>query len=149
MLEVGRVVKPHGLSGEVVVTLVTDRTARLDPGSVLRVGQRQLTVVTSRPYRHRFLVTFEGIGDRDAADALAGAVLMAAPIDDPDALWVHDVIGTMVVTADGSRHGRVVAVVANPAHDLLELESGALVPAVFVVSSADGMTVVDPPSGLL
>ena len=39
MLEVGRVVKVHGLKGEVVVDLVTDRTERLEPGTVLSSRQ--------------------------------------------------------------------------------------------------------------
>jgi 16S rRNA processing protein RimM len=41
-----------------------------------------------------------------------------------------------------------VSVLANPAADLLELESGALVPSNFVVSNADGVIVVDAPEGL-
>jgi 16S rRNA processing protein RimM len=43
----------------------------------------------------------------------------------------------------------VRAVEANPAHDLLVLDTGALVPIVFVVSQADGVVVIDPPEGLL
>jgi 16S rRNA processing protein RimM len=42
----------------------------------------------------------------------------------------------------------VVSVLANPAHELLELESGALVPIVFVRSCEDGVTVVAVPDGL-
>ncbi len=41
-----------------------------------------------------------------------------------------------------------MAVVANPASDLLELDSGALVPVVFVVDRAPGRIVIDPPAGL-
>jgi 16S rRNA processing protein RimM len=41
-----------------------------------------------------------------------------------------------------------VAVVANPAADLLELDSGALVPVVFVVEHGAGPIVIDPPAGL-
>jgi 16S rRNA processing protein RimM len=43
----------------------------------------------------------------------------------------------------------VVSVQANPAHDLLVLDSGALVPVVFVVGEpADGRLRIDPPQGL-
>jgi 16S rRNA processing protein RimM len=49
----------------------------------------------------------------------------------------------------GALLGSVVAVEANPAHDLLVLDGGALVPMVFVVSSDEGVVVVDPPDGLL
>jgi len=44
--------------------------------------------------------------------------------------------------------GRVVSVEANPAHDLLVLDGGALVPMVFVVEQRDGVVVIDPPEGL-
>jgi len=58
-------------------------------------------------------------------------------------------VGTEVVEAGtGITRGRVRAVVANPAHDLLELDSGALVPIVFVSSCTGGTTVIDPPPGL-
>ena len=103
----------------------------------------------SKPFQDRWIVHFEGIDDRDGADRLAGAELRAAPMEDPDALWVHELIGSQVVDAAGTAYGAVVAVVANPASDLLELESGGLIPLTFVVVSGDGRIVVDIPEGLL
>ena len=44
--------------------------------------------------------------------------------------------------------GRCTGVVANPAADLLELDSGALVPVVFVVDHTPGRVTIDPPEGL-
>jgi 16S rRNA processing protein RimM len=70
-------------------------------------------------------------------------------LDDPDALWVHELVGSDVVDVEGRAHGRVAAVEANPASDLLVLEGGGLVPLRFVVSHGDGRVVVDPPVGLL
>jgi len=64
-------------------------------------------------------------------------------------LWVHQVIGAEVRDKAGARIGVVDAVQANPAHDLLVLDSGALVPMVFVVDHEDGVVVVDLPDGLL
>jgi 16S rRNA processing protein RimM len=72
----------------------------------------------------------------------------AEPLDDPDALWVHELIGAEVVEVSGRARGICVAVVANPAADLLELDSGALVPVVFVTGRDDGTIVIDPPEGL-
>jgi 16S rRNA processing protein RimM len=148
LLEVGHVVRPHGLRGEVVVELVTDITDRLAPGSLLQTDGRPLTVASARPYQGRYLVTFEGVGDRSSAEALVGTVLRAHSVDDPDAVWVHELIGSVVRETDGTERGRVVSVQANPAHDQLVLDSGALVPSVFVLSCADGVTVIDPPDGL-
>jgi 16S rRNA processing protein RimM len=148
LLEVGRIAKPHGVRGEVVVDLVTDRLERLAPGSELATDRGPLVVVAARPHQHRWIVQFEGVDDRVAAERLAGVVLRAEPIDDPDVLWVHELIGATVVERDGTERGEVVAVVPNPAHDLLELASGALVPVVFVVSCEGGRILVDPPEGL-
>ena len=148
LLEVGRVDKPHGLRGEVVVTLTTDRTERLDPGTVLSTDGGDLVVVTSQTHQHRFIVQFEGVASREAAERLRGTVLRAEPLDDPDALWVHELIGALVVDADGTERGAIEAVQANPASDLLVLDTGALVPVQFVVESTPERVVVDPPAGL-
>jgi len=148
LLDIGRIVKPHGLRGEVVVELTTDRRERIEPGAVLSSDRGPLTIVASRPHQDKWLVTFEGIADRTAAERWLGVVLRAEAIDDPDALWVHELIGTEVIELNGARRGRVVAVVENPAHDLLELDSGALIPIVFVTGCDDGITTVAVPDGL-
>jgi 16S rRNA processing protein RimM len=149
VLEVGRVIKPHGLRGEVIVDLVTDRTERLAPGSVLSTSDGPLEVVRSSPHMGRWIVGFSGIADRDAAETLRGRVLLAEPLEDPEALWVHELIGSEVVGTDGRAHGQAVALEANPASDLLVLENGGLVPLRFVVSKEPGKVVVDVPPGLL
>jgi 16S rRNA processing protein RimM len=149
LLEVGRIDRAHGLNGEVVVTLVTDRVERLDPGSVLHLADGTLEVRAAKPFKHRFLVEFVGVASREAADALHGAVLSAEPVDDPDVLWVHELIGSELVTPDGQGWGRVTTVHDAPASDILELEDGTLVPVVFVVDQSPGRVVVDPPEGLL
>ena len=148
LLEVGRIGRAHGLKGEVMVDLITDRLDRVAVGTVLSTDRGNLVVAGSRPHQKRFIVAFEGVGDRAAAEALAGTVLRAESVDDPEALWVHELVGTLVVEVNGTERGVVRAVQANPAHDLLVLESGALVPIVFVVSCVDGVTLIDPPPGL-
>ncbi|HET7488978.1 MAG TPA: ribosome maturation factor RimM [Acidimicrobiales bacterium] len=148
-MEVGRVVKPHGLRGEVVVELVTNRTERLAAGTVLDSDRGPLQVVRSSPFQHRWIVVFAGVAGVEAAEALRGTVLRAEPLDDDDALWVHQLVGAGVVDVAGTACGTVVAVQANPASDLLVLDGGALVPLRFVVSSEPGRVVVDLPPGLL
>jgi 16S rRNA processing protein RimM len=148
-LEIGRVDKPHGVRGEVVVSLVTNRVERLAPGTVLTSSRGPLTVVTSREHLGRFIVAFEGVSDRTAADRIRGAVLTAPPVDDDEEMWVHDLVGAEVVDQHGVARGRVEAVQANPASDLLVLEGGALVPVRFVTAVDPGVRVdVDVPAGL-
>jgi 16S rRNA processing protein RimM len=149
--EVGRIGRAHGVRGEVYVSLITDRVERIAPGARLLAGSQWLTVAESREQqRQRWLVRFDGVDDRTAAEKLTNAILVAEPLvdDSDDALWVHDLIGSRVVDRQGVDRGTCVAVIDNPAHDILELDSGALVPVTFVVTCSGGVTTIDPPEGL-
>ena len=95
------------------------------------------------------MVVLEGVDSREAAEDLRGLVLHGAPIEDPDELWVHELVGCTVRTVDGTERGRVESVMDNPASDLLVLDTGALVPVVFVVGTPHGGVIqVDTPDGL-
>ena len=152
LLEVGKFGRAHGVRGDLFVDLTTDRTERADVGARLWARGAWYTVERSNRANQRFRVHLAGIDGRTEAEALTGAVLYAEPIDDADALWIHLIIGADVVETDGTRRGRCVSVIANPAADLLELDSGALVPATFVTGierDVDPVVVtIDPPEGL-
>lgn len=146
----GRVVRPHGLRGEVVLDFWSDQPQRLARGSRLRSAAGELEVAAARPHQGRHLVSFTGVADRAAAERLRGLVLKAEPLERPDVLWVHELVGAAVETTRGRQVGRVVAVEANPASDLLVLGDGRVVPLTFVVAHRPGeAVVVDPPAGLL
>lgn len=149
LLEVGSIAKPHGLKGEVIVKLVTDHTERLDAGSVLQTDRGPLTVLSAHPHQHRWRVRFEGFASREDVEVLHGLVLRAEPIDDPDEWYVHELIGSQVVLADGTVVGTCTAIVANPAHDMVEIDGGPVIPMPFVADFADGVITIDPPEGLL
>ena len=152
LLEVGRIGKPHGVRGDTYVTFTSDVEARHSVGSVLVIetpqGRRELVITRSRPEKERFVVHFEGIDDRNDIEKLTNKVLYGAPIESDGALWVHELIGSTVVDASGAEVGTCVSVLQNPAHELLELDNGALVPMPFVLSCIDGITTIDPLEGL-
>ena len=149
-LELGRIGRPHGLRGEVTVVLVSNRPERTAPGAVLFAGERRLLVTSARPQRDGWVLAFEGVTSREEAEALRGSVLFGDALPaDGDELWVHEVVGAEVRDPSGRVLGRVRAVEENPAHDLLVLEDGTLVPTVFVVDREPGVVVVDVPDGLL
>jgi 16S rRNA processing protein RimM len=109
-----------------------------------------LEVLAARPHQGRFIVSFAGVVDRDGAEGLRGARLLAAPIEgDPDAWFVHELIGCELVDLAGRVLGTVTAVQANPASDLLVLDEGHLVPLRFVVRRSPGRLVADLPEGLI
>lgn len=128
--------------------LVTDVVSRVDPGTMLLAGDGALEVTESRPHQHRFIVRFAGVDSREAAERLRGVLLRAQPVDEPGALWVHELIGCEVKDSGGVARGTVVSVEANPASDLLVLDDGHLVPVQFVVDFSPGRVVVDAPVGL-
>jgi len=154
LLEVGRIGRPHGLRGEVTVDLLTNVASRLEAGAALRTATGELVVVAARPHQGRWLVHFEGFEDRTSAEGLRGTVLLAVSEgdpSDPEALFVHELVGSRVVDSAGDEHGTVVEVLANPASDLLVLDTGPLVPLTFVESMASGVIRLSSttPDGLL
>jgi 16S rRNA processing protein RimM len=152
LLEVGRIGKPHGVRGDVFLSLTSDLEQRRSVGSELIIveggTQRTLTIATVRPQQDRWVVHFEGIDDRNAVEKLTNKYLYAEPIDGAEGLWVHQLIGSEVVDMAGTSWGTCTGVLHNPAHDLLELASGVLVPIPFVESCIDGVTTINPPEGL-
>lgn len=141
---------------------MSNRPERFAPESVLFAGERRLVVRSGTPHGgpapagrsargRRWIVGFEGLADRTQAEGLRGAVLTGEPLGPlpEDELWVHELVGAEVVDSEGRALGRVAAVEANPASDLLVLEQGGLVPMVFVLEVEVGRVVVDLPDGLL
>ncbi|MGA7834638.1 MAG: ribosome maturation factor RimM [Acidimicrobiales bacterium] len=148
-LEVGRIIRAHGLKGQVLVDLWSDRVERLAVGETLFSERGPLVVASAAAHQARFIVSFEGVSTREAAERLHGVVLSAPRIDDDSVIWVDQLFGSEVVELGGTARGVVVDVEANPASDLMVLDSGALVPLTFVVSiEANRRVVIDPPEGL-
>lgn len=164
-LVVGRIIRPHGVRGEVVVEVRTDSPAeRFAAGSLLATDPADagpLRVDDARPHQGRLLVTFVGVADRDVAEGLRGILLcvdsdsVPAPAD-PDEFNDYQLIGLRAETPAGTPIGEVVRIEHAPAGELLHvrLPDGrvGLVPFVraFVpsVDIAGGRVVLTPPDGL-
>jgi 16S rRNA processing protein RimM len=152
LLEVGRIGKPHGVRGDLFISLTSDVQSRHAVGATFTIvelaGRRTLTIATVRPQQDRFVVHFEGIDDRNDAEKLTNKFLYAEPVESEEGLWVHQLIGSNVVDIAGEAWGTCTGVLQNPAHDILEIEGGLLVPAPFIVSTDGDTTVINPPAGL-
>lgn len=154
LLEVGRCGKPHGVRGRMSVKLSTNREERLAPGSRLWIGDWLVVESSARvPGADRWIVGFSGFEDRSSAERLVNRIIWAEPLEDDDAIWVHQVIGALIRDTSGVEHGRCRSVIANPANDLIETESGALIPVTFVTgvieeAGVGSVVIVDPPEGL-
>ena len=120
---------------------------------------RTLVVERARAHADRFLVKFEGVDDRPAAESLRGALYVPdndIRTLDEDEYWYDDLVGCTVVGSSGNEIGTVRSVLERPAQDLLEVDTARgprLIPLVKeIVVEVDTKTraiVVDPPEGLL
>src|SRR3954447_64268 len=186
LLVVGQIGKPHGIRGEVSVAVRTDEPEeRFTAGSVFvtevprdrRVSTGpsaahapgvefqvppSLLLESVRWHQGRAIAQFEGVHDRNVAEALRGVLLQVessslTPPSDPDEFHDHQLVGLRVVSVDGADLGAVARIDHAPASDLIVLEKSgggtglipfvtAMVPTVDV---AGGRIVVDLPEGLL
>jgi 16S rRNA processing protein RimM len=167
-LVVGRVVRAHGVTGEIVVEIRTDDPdTRFAPGTTLRAKpsrggpERDYVVDSAREHSGRLLVRLDGVADRSAADSMRGTLFVVdsvdlPPIEEPDEFYDHQLEGLQVVTTTGTPVGSVAEVLHTAAGELLSVRSEAgeiLVPFVSAivtsVSLTDRTIEIDPPEGLL
>jgi 16S rRNA processing protein RimM len=162
---VGRIGRPHGIRGDVVVGVRTDEPElRFAKGSRLDTDPAAvgpLTVAGSRWHSGELLVRFQGVSDRDAAAELRGTWLTVdsatlAPPEDPDEFRDGDLIGLSVRTVEGTQVGAVDDVLHSgqdvlviKAADGREIMIPFVKPLVPDVDIPSGVLTIDPPEGLL
>jgi 16S rRNA processing protein RimM len=166
---VGRIIRPHGLRGELAVEVRTDDPGqRFANGSVLATDPPEvgpLTITSWRWHSGRLLVSFAEVIGRTDAESLRGVLLTVDAADvalpqDPDEFHDHQLTGLTVVTVAGEVVG-TVSDVLHYGQDLLSVtpadgtqrQAEVLVPFVAAIAVeldlARGKVVIDPPPGLL
>ena len=176
LLRVCRIGRAQGLKGEVTVQVFTDEPDyRFEPGSLLytRDSEQEFEVAHSRTFKNRWIIHFEGVDDRDAAEALNGTVLYGEADDPEDMLeeeawYPKDLLGlearfaedNMLGAPAGQKVGKVVDVIEG-AQDLLKIRlakpvdgaTSTLVPFVDQlvpdIDLENGYLTLDPPGGLI
>ena len=160
LVTIGRIGRPHGLRGAVVVRADASALAVLRDGLRVAIapegGEPSWTSVRRVTLRgNSAVVEIQGTDDRDAAVALAGAMLVTERTLLPRAagneLYEHDVIGLEVYAKDGTPLGRVVEIVATGANDVwvvrgtrLELLVPAVAHAVLELDTERRRVIIDP-----
>ena len=135
LLEIGHIRRPTACAARSHVELGTDRVERVGAGSPLVRPRRVGSPCRRRAPPRPLAGTFEGVDDRSAAQRFTNAPIYAEPIDDPDELWVHELIGPTVVEVDGRGPGPMRRGGRQPGRRPARSSSrGPLVPVVFVVA---------------
>ena len=165
MALVGRIARPHGIRGQVIVNPETDfPEERFRPGAELFVERggriETLKVTTARFHGTRPIIGIEGVETMNDAETLAGRELRV-PVDrlaalPADTFYRHDLIGCVVETRAGRRVGAVSDVEGSMTASRLVVAGATgevLIPLVAaictVVDPAGKRIVIDPPDGLI
>jgi 16S rRNA processing protein RimM len=121
------VIGAQGLKGEVKARLFTASPDALPRYGVLHTRDgRELKVTAFRPTKPgEAVIAFEGVRDRNAAEALKGAELLvdraALPQTEEDEFYHADLIGLEARDAEGRILGKVSALYNYGASDVIEL----------------------------
>jgi 16S rRNA processing protein RimM len=122
---VGRVGRPHGLDGSVVVERPSENDELFAPGATLYVDGNEVTVAARKRSGGRLVVRLDPPVERGADLTIPRAAL---PEPEDGSFYVFQLIGLEVVEEGGRRLGTVKEVTPGLANDVLELDSGILLP---------------------
>ncbi len=163
LVPLGRVLKPHGIRGELKVLPYGETLGEMEPGeklfSIEGTEQRQLTLLRLRTQKRVWIAQFAELDSIDQAQALAGKDLFVDKDrlpDLPEGEYYHfQLIGLSVVTKDGTPLGTLSSIFQTGSNDVYVVETGGeelLVPAlddvVCEVDLENGKLVVDLPEGM-
>jgi ribosomal 30S subunit maturation factor RimM len=128
--------------------LFSDHPLRTGKGQKLWAAGTWYEIAASKKSTDRWLMYFVGVTDRNVVERLTNSDVYGEPIDDPSVVWVHELVGSVVVDTAGNNLGTCTGVIDNPAHPIMELDNGFLVPTPFIVSNENGQVEIDAPEGL-
>ncbi|NPV68557.1 MAG: 16S rRNA processing protein RimM [Anaerolineae bacterium] len=157
-LVLGRLLRPHGVRGEMLLQVITHYPERIADLETVFIGpdpyDRQtaigFTVVRTRRHRGQLLITLKGIDTREDADTYRNQYLMVALDDavplEEDEYYLFQVLGARVVTTTGEDLGRVTDVLETGANDVFVV-TGGLRGEVLIPDIADVVLEVDVENG--
>jgi 16S rRNA processing protein RimM len=139
-LVVGKLGRPHGVHGEIVMEVYSDFPERIQPGVVFYIGQehQRQVLLTRRPHSRGLLVKFEGFQDRDQAAFLRNQLVYVSTADRPHLAqgeyYHHQLIGLQVFDDSGQMLGHVDRILETGANDVCVILNSAgkeiLIPAI-------------------
>ncbi len=137
-LAVGKIRRPHGLNGTVLMELYTDFPERLVPGKDVYWGEeyRKLTISDQRLHKDGLLLIFEGLLTPEQVGHLRNQLLYVTTKDAPDLsegeYFYHQLLGIEVVLESGDNLGELTEVIETGAND------------VYVVTTSSGREILLP-----
>ncbi len=161
LLAVGKVTRPHGITGEIKVQPAPGYEELLS--IVERIyfghGRQPYRVLSRRLHQGALLLRLERVANRNDAEALRGAAVLVALADLPalpyGEYYPHQLIGLRVLRASGEEIGRLSEILRTGSNDVYVVQGASgqlLLPALReVVRAVDlvaGTMIVEVPAGL-
>lgn len=138
-LAIGKVLRPHGVRGELRLEVYTESAANLETVETLYVGdkQRPYPLEAARIHQKILLIKLKGCDDRDQADTFRGELISiaaesAAPLK-PGQYYHHQIIGLKVVSDEGEALGTISEIIETGSNDVYVVKNGdteLLVPSI-------------------
>jgi 16S rRNA processing protein RimM len=123
-LVIGKLRRPHGVHGEMLMDVITDFPERIKAGNSVFVGPlyQEHIIRSTRPNAATMLIAFEGFNDPDEVGVLRNSYLYVRASDRPPLpegeYYHHQLIGLLVVTDEGQKLGVLSEILENPANDI-------------------------------
>ena len=160
---IGKFRRPHGIRGEIRMTVLTDFPDLISPGKTIFTGDQHkaYTINGIRWHGADMLVSLKELPDRTAVEIFRNIMVYMKSKDMPELpegeFYTHQLVGLEVITDQGENLGRLKEIIITGANDVYLVESPAgkevLLPAiddvVLDINYEDGIMLVHIISGLL
>jgi 16S rRNA processing protein RimM len=137
-LAVGKIRRPHGINGDVLVEIYTDFPERLRTKTTVYAGEDYLPLIIRRHRSHNkgTLLAFDGFDSPEQVGRFRNQILYiksthAGELPEGE-YYFHDLLGLSVMDETGEHLGEVTEIVETGAND------------VYVVTNADGHEILLP-----
>ena len=122
LIQVGDIVRAHGIRGELVVSVAAGRLRDWEAAEELHFGPDApaIRIKSAHIHQGRWLVMLQGVRDRNASEALRGRPVFVQALEREAAgWWPDDWLGFTVIDEAGATLGRLTEVIHTGANDVI------------------------------
>ena len=167
LVAAGRIRRPTGIKGTVLVEIYSNDKNRFHVGDVVSINGAEHRITETGVSGKAIKLTFENIDSIEKANLLRGMELSVTaeslPKNPPGVYYHYEILGIDVNTLDGKPLGSITEIIETGSNDVFVITPGhdeqqrrppdILIPVIdgviIEVDKASGVMVIDPPSGLL
>jgi 16S rRNA processing protein RimM len=124
---IGEILKPIGLRGELKIKPFTESFEVFQNSTTLYFGGSEFEVRRIRFHHNHVVVSIDGIGSREEAERLRGALVKTSELNFPatedDEYYFFQLLGMTVVTSDGEDLGHISEITPTAANAVLHVKS--------------------------